>query len=40
MDKVVNAIDGVANVVNRLTFQPKTAYERYGGSTATSADDR
>ena len=31
MDNVVTAIDGVANVVNRLTLQPKTAYERYEG---------
>ena len=29
LDKVVNAIDGVAGVV-RLTLQPKTAHERYG----------
>ena len=40
MDKVVNTIDGVANVVDRLTLQPKTAYERYRGSIATSADER
>jgi hypothetical protein len=30
LDKVVDAIDGVANFVNRLTLQPQTAHERYG----------
>ena len=31
MDKVVNAIDGVASIVDRLTLQPKSAHERYEG---------
>jgi hypothetical protein len=31
LDKVVDAIDGVGNFVNRLTLQSPTAYERYGG---------